>query len=58
MFFVRKFVMALFPFSIGLAICGVLTISYSYPHDDTDSLIFVLMAVLTMVISAVSGRSI
>ena len=29
-----------------------------YPHDDMDTVSFVLMATLTKVVSAVSGRSI
>ena len=44
---------------IGTAIYmyDVLPTSYSYLHDDTDTVTFVLMAALVTVVSAVSGRS-
>ena len=39
--------MVLFTSMIGMAIYDVLPVSYSYPDDDTDTVTFVLMAMLT-----------
>ena len=47
-----------FYLTIGAVIYDVLPVSYSYPHDDTETVTFALMAVLMTAISAVSGRSI
>ena len=51
----KVFDMDLFKFT---AICDVQPIFCSYPRDDTDTVTFVLMAVLTTVVSVVLGISI
>ena len=40
-----------FYLTIGAAIDNVLPVSFSYPHDDTETVTFVLVAVLTSVVS-------
>ena len=43
-------VKVLFTSSIGVAIYDVSPISYSYLYEDTDTVTFVLMAMLTTVV--------